>query len=101
MNISIGNPLQFVGVLVDTGSSDLWVPGSQTNNGFYADSSGSWRLINKTFSIKYIKGYAKDAWGTDNVTLPSGTKLTEQQFALATDSSEPDMGVLGIGPGTI
>jgi Eukaryotic aspartyl protease len=98
MNVSIGNPMQPVGVLVDTGSSDLWVPGSQNRNGFDTEASSSWRLINENFSIKYVKGYAKGSWGKDDITLCSGTQLMEQTFAVASDSSEPDMGVLGIGP---
>lgn len=98
MNISLGNPPQPVGVLLDTGSSDLWVPGGTNQNQYNQDASESWESMNKNFSIKYIKGFAKGSWGKDHVSLSSGINIPEQHFAVATESSESAVGVLGIGP---
>lgn len=98
MNMSIGEPNQEVTVLVDTGSSDLWVPGKSFKNGFDIEQSRSWNLLSKDFLIRYVKGFAKGLWGKDHVGFSSLVKLKSQRLAVATESSESDMGVFGIGP---
>lgn len=98
INLTLGSPLQQVTVLIDTGSSDLWVPSGKYVGGFRHSRSQTWNLVGNDFSIKYVKGYAKGIWGHDTIDFLSGTTLHRQRFGLATDASEPIMGVFGIGP---
>uniref|UniRef100_A0A060TAG1 ARAD1C45606p n=1 Tax=Blastobotrys adeninivorans TaxID=409370 RepID=A0A060TAG1_BLAAD len=104
VNVTLGSPRQQVSVLVDTGSSDLWVPdcgqGSMNSNGFDLLQSRSWMFghQDEEFSIKYVKGYAKGLWGRDDLRFLAGPAIRHQRFAVATESSEISMGVLGIGP---
>lgn len=100
VNITIGTPLQRVAVLIDTGSSDLWVPDERhgPGNGFDPRYSKTWVRSKEEFSIKYVKGYAKGTWGKDTIDFVSGPSVRNQRFAVATDSSEFAMGVFGIGP---
>lgn len=98
INLTLGTPLQQVTVLIDTGSSDLWVPSGKYVGGFRHSRSQTWNMVGNDFSIKYVKGYAKGVWGHDTIDFLSGTTLHRQRFGLATDASEPIMGVFGIGP---
>ncbi|ANB11681.1 Yps3p [Sugiyamaella lignohabitans] len=97
MNVTIGNPLQTLNVLIDTGSSDLWVPG-YNYGGFDHRQSSTWSKQDDNFAIRYVKGYARGMWGTDTIDFSSGASITDQQFGVAIDSSDSAMGVFGIGP---
>lgn len=109
--LQIGTPESEVSVLLDTGSSDLWVmssknPQCQSNGGSidcdrygtYNESASSTFQDNKTeFSIQYVdKSYAKGTWGTDIVSLSDALRLENASFAVA-DDSDSDVGVFGIG----
>lgn len=101
VNITVGTPLQRVAVLIDTGSSDLWIPDERhgPGNGFDPRRSKTWTRSNDDeFSIKYVKGYANGIWGRDTIDFVNGPSVHRQRFAVATDSSEFAMGVFGIGP---
>lgn len=109
--LQIGTPESEVSVLIDTGSSDLWVmstknPQCQDNGGSidcekygtYNESASSTFHDNKTdFSIQYVdQSYAKGTWGTDTISLNEALKLENASFAVA-DDSDSDVGVFGIG----
>lgn len=109
--LQIGTPESEVSVLIDTGSSDLWVmstknPQCQDNGGSidcekygtYNESASSTFHDNKTdFSIQYVdQSYAKGTWGTDTISLNEALKLENASFAVADDSNN-DVGVFGIG----
>lgn len=109
--LQIGTPESEVSVLLDTGSSDLWVMSSKNPQcednggsidcekyGTYNESASSTFHDNKTdFSIQYVdKSYAKGTWGTDTISLNEALKLENASFAVA-DDSDSDVGVFGIG----
>ncbi|ODQ79250.1 hypothetical protein BABINDRAFT_162285 [Babjeviella inositovora NRRL Y-12698] len=115
-NLSVGSNSQNMGVLVDTGSSDLWVIGSDNSyctggiakrdtsddvdcsvyGTFDKSTSTSFKSNNTVFTTLYTDEMtASGEWGYDTVSIGS---LTVENMSIAvanmTDSS---MGVLGIG----
>jgi Eukaryotic aspartyl protease. len=109
-NLSIGTPAQNVEVLVDTGSSDLWVVGSDnpkcvTNGGnidcthygtFSKDASTSFKDNNTEAYISYMDDtHSKGGWGTDDISLSANLKLKLASIAVANDTDSP-FGILGI-----
>lgn len=117
--LSIGTPQQTVRVQVDTGSSDLWLPGAHNNNCpegtatpvdggnqdfdyclaeniYDPDSSSTWQEDDTAaFSINYVsKAYAKGVWGTDNVQWGD---VTIDNFFFGSATSANLTGVFGIG----
>lgn len=100
MNISLGTPPQSFMVQVDTGSSDLWVPGRIIQfNGFDYKHSSTLKKLNQEFTIKYVKDSAQGYWAVDNFSFGDGEKIVSNlQFAVATAAPDATMGILGIGP---
>lgn len=101
-DLKIGTPGQGVEVLLDTGSSDLWVFSNQANspeeNTFNPDKSKSYQFLNDDFEISYVSGSAKGDWVKDNVQL-GDSKVEKQRFAVVNKTgSDSDIGIFGIGP---
>ncbi|CAK7893887.1 candidapepsin-8 [[Candida] anglica] len=106
--LEFGTDHQKIGVDIDTGSADLWVPNTSANSdvqeyGVY-DPSGSsdYQDTGEAFSIKY--GDASESTGstgefvTDLVSLADGSAaLKNFQFASVSDTSVDQSGILGIG----
>ncbi|KAI7937202.1 hypothetical protein MJO28_016101 [Puccinia striiformis f. sp. tritici] len=110
-SIYIGTPPQSLNVILDTGSSDLWIASANCtistgcSNGlgprFDPVNSSSTFTTNTPFSIKYGSGSATGKMYTDNITF-AGYKLPPQKFAVVdTVSSEllsKDVsGLMGLG----
>ncbi len=105
VDVEVGNPPQKVTVNLDTGSSDLWVVGSENTNcndkcqslgTFDQSKSTSINKINDNFRIEYGDGSVSTGdWVTDSVTL-GGQTVNGLTFAVGTNSDN-SMGVLGIG----
>ncbi|GLI82031.1 hypothetical protein PoHVEF18_010431 [Penicillium ochrochloron] len=107
-NVTLGTPAQSLRLVLDTGSSDLWVntPNSTlckkktapcSDSGTYdSSSSSSYAFVNNDFNITYADGSgASGEYASETVTIGSAT-LKEFQFGLGYYSSSGE-GVLGIG----
>lgn len=105
ISISLGTPAQQFNVLLDTGSSDLWVFSSEDTadcaNGacsfsgqFNTKASSTYKYLNGDYSITYVTGSAHGDWVTDTLSVGPVT-LTNFQFAVA-DKAIGGTAVFGI-----
>ncbi|KAF6210821.1 hypothetical protein GE061_013932 [Apolygus lucorum] len=109
-DIELGTPRQRFRVLFDTGSSELWVPSSQsgspkcsngTVNCYNHDASSTYTPNGKKFEISYGTGEAKGYLSRDTFTVADLT-LKRQIFAEATSWDTGGTitsfdGILGLG----
>ncbi|ODN76856.1 hypothetical protein L202_05448 [Cryptococcus amylolentus CBS 6039] len=105
--VSIGTPSQDFLVIMDTGSSDLWVAGStctadfctQTTT-FDTSNSSTFSTSNEAFNITYGSGDADGELATDTVSM-GGFSVTDQTFGVVTSTSadlisSPLSGLMGL-----
>ncbi|KAI4142252.1 MAG: hypothetical protein LQ341_003268 [Variospora aurantia] len=111
--IAIGTPPQTFKVILDTGSSNLWVPSKDCNSiacylhtTYDSSSSSTFKKNGSEFEIRYGSGSLSGHVSQDNVQI-GDLKIKEQDFAEAT--SEPGLafafgrfdGIMGLGFDTI
>jgi len=111
--IGLGTPPQKFQVVFDTGSSNLWVPGSSCRSiacflhkKYYASESSTYSPNGTEFEIHYGSGNLKGYISNDVLTV-GDIEVTEQDFAESTE--EPGIsfalgkfdGILGLGYDTI
>ncbi|CAL1694108.1 unnamed protein product [Somion occarium] len=102
-SIAVGTPPTTFNVILDTGSSDLWLSTSTSES---TSRQGQDNIpqynpsLNDTFSIQYGSGAAKGVLGKDTVQF-SGFQVTGQTFGLVTQTtaqllSTPLSGLMGL-----
>lgn len=111
--IAIGTPPQTFKVILDTGSSNLWVPSKDCNSiacylhkTYDSSSSSTFKKNGSEFEIRYGSGSLSGHVSQDNVQI-GDLKIKKQDFAEAT--SEPGLafafgrfdGIMGLGFDTI
>lgn len=111
--IQLGTPGQVFKVILDTGSSNLWVPSQDCSslacflhNKYDHDSSASYKANGSEFSIKYGSGALEGYVSQDTLAI-GDLVIPKQDFAEAT--SEPGLafafgkfdGILGLAYNTI
>jgi len=112
-DISIGTPPQEFKVVLDTGSSNLWVPSSECNSiacylhsKYDHSSSSTYKKNGSSFEIRYGSGELSGFVSQDTFRI-GDLKVKNQDFAEAT--SEPGLafafgrfdGIMGLGYNTI
>ncbi|KAI5290331.1 Vacuolar protease A [Ascosphaera aggregata] len=111
--ISLGTPPQSFKVVLDTGSSNLWVPSSECGSiacylhtKYDSSSSSTYKPNGSEFAIQYGSGSLKGFISQDTLQI-GDLKIKNQDFAEAT--SEPGLafafgrfdGIFGLGYDTI
>ncbi|KAG6907899.1 hypothetical protein DXG01_007006 [Tephrocybe rancida] len=105
-SLAIGTPPVSYNVILDTGSSDLWVADSSCNSScdgvatFNPNASTTFKTENTPFSISYGSGKASGFLGSDTVQM-AGFSVSNQTFALCDTVSDglltsPVSGLLGL-----
>ncbi|TVY91376.1 Candidapepsin [Lachnellula willkommii] len=114
-SVSLGSPSQQVTVIMDTGSSELWVDPNCTNSysssqcasfGVYVPShSSTSQDLGTKFAIQYGTGSVNGEYFTDNLNMggsPNGigaARIKAQQFGVANTSTYTTLGIMGVGFG--
>ncbi|PIL25348.1 transporter [Ganoderma sinense ZZ0214-1] len=111
-SIAVGTPAISFDVILDTGSSDLWLAASDglstSTDGiptFDSNTSSTFTSLNTAFSISYGSGAARGTLGQDVVQM-AGFEVRSQTFAVVNQISSnlltaPVSGLMGLGFSTI
>lgn len=115
-NCEVGTPAQKVNLLLDTGSSDTWVFGPQTTDSsfmgqiaslfggqqgpsttiFDPSKSSTFKKNDTQLRITYGIGNVQGNWGMDKFSI-AGTTLDNLSIGVATQASQINQGIIGIG----
>lgn len=102
LDLKLGSNKQNVTVLLDTGSSDLWVYGPSEKDapgGTFDPSQSSYnKQLGESFFISYLDGsYASGEYVTDAFAFEDGKQLlTDLQFAVVSSGQTNNQGILGV-----
>ncbi|KZT72002.1 acid protease [Daedalea quercina L-15889] len=109
-SLAIGTPAVSFDIILDTGSSDLWVASSETTGAstnipsgiatFDSASSSTFKSLNQSFSITYDSGEAQGTLAEDTVQM-AGFAVSSQVFATVSEVSSnvlsaPVSGLMGL-----
>ncbi|KAI0251412.1 aspartic peptidase A1 [Lactifluus subvellereus] len=106
-SLALGTPPVAYNVILDTGSSDLWVASSSCTQGcngiqtFNSATSSTFNSTNATFAITYGSGKASGSLATDVVQM-AGFEVNSQVFGVCDQVSDgllsaPVSGLMGLG----
>merc|ERR1719473_112282 len=91
--VSVGSPPQDFTVVFDTGSANLWIPGSGCHSvacflhsKYRAEKSSTSVKLNETFAIQYGSGDCKGNLVQDVVSV-AGLDVPEQVFGATTEEA--------------
>ncbi|EPQ56668.1 aspartic peptidase A1 [Gloeophyllum trabeum ATCC 11539] len=110
-SVAIGTPPVSFNVILDTGSSDLWVADNACVTGcknvpkFQSSQSSTFKNMSKPFNIQYGSGEAAGILGSDTVQM-AGFSVANQVFGVCNAVSSgllnnPVSGLLGLAWNTI
>ena len=102
----MGSPGQTFALVLDTGSADLWVAGTDCTGSlcpsslFDANQSSSWQPINRDVQFSYAEGHVSGQAGKETVTL-GGITIEDQDIAVVDEISaaavgDPESGIMGM-----
>lgn len=106
-SIAVGTPPVAFNVILDTGSSDLWLASSSSLTAaaqgiptFNPNTSSTFQNLGSSFQIQYGSGAAQGFLGSDVVQM-AGQSIKGQTFAVATTTtsnllSKPVSGLMGL-----
>ncbi|KAG2121888.1 aspartic peptidase domain-containing protein [Suillus clintonianus] len=105
-SLAIGTPAMSFDVILDTGSSDLWVAGSTCGTAcgssptFNPSSSSTFQNLSTAFDIQYGSGYA-EGYDAQDIVQMAGFSVSSQGFAVVDVVSQslltsPVSGLLGL-----
>ncbi|KAG1854828.1 acid protease [Suillus subalutaceus] len=105
-SLDVGTPPYPFDVILDTGSSDMWIASSacqstcEGTGNFDSAKSSTFQNMNKSFSVTYEKGYAAGTIGQDVVQF-AGFTISDQTFGVVTTTAtnflqNPVTGILGL-----
>ncbi|KAI0057208.1 acid protease [Artomyces pyxidatus] len=105
-SLAVGTPPVAYNVILDTGSSDLWLASSECQSGcrniptFTASSSSSFKNLSESFAITYGSGKASGVLGQDVIQM-AGFEVNNQIFGVCDVVSNgllnsPVSGLLGL-----
>ncbi|TLS25103.1 hypothetical protein PpBr36_06928 [Pyricularia pennisetigena] len=111
VEIGIGTPKQQIEVVIDTGSSELWVNPDCNNIENRLSTSMCKAVVHyeprksetavnlrRNGTITYGSGDVKFSYVADTVTVGGNTEIKNQTFGVATQSTDIFMGIMGLGP---
>ncbi|KAG2121887.1 acid protease [Suillus clintonianus] len=104
--LAVGTPPYPFDVILDTGSSDMWIASSTCQSmcagtgNFDSTKSSTFKNMNRNFSVTYGKGSAAGTLGQDVVQM-AGFTIVDQEFAVVTSTSvnflqNPITGIFGL-----
>lgn len=97
VELLVGEPKQSVGVSIDTGSSDLWIPANSAGGVYEPTRSSTFKDLGSDFVIHYGKGDVNGTYATENFFLTDDlVEVKNLQFGLANSTADITTGLLGI-----
>ncbi|KAG0705619.1 acid protease [Suillus ampliporus] len=104
--LAVGTPPYPFAVILDTGSSDMWVASSTCQSmcagtgNFDSTKSSTFKNLTQDFTVTYGSGHAAGTLGQDVVQM-AGFTISDQEFAVVTSTSanflqNPVTGIFGL-----